>query len=254
MDAILKRYVDKRIFDQTRPVISDSYRFAVKDYPSLKPFTLSFEQSVFLEKSNALGYEFVFTGEKRTCANLNVEILFCWDAKQAPSVLLQSAGKFERNIPEAITRIDKEQEIGDFGLAWAWDSSTKAVFFMRNNVIVGLYGTCVGDELLAIAKEIDTSLTRQKSIRQYTEEKGKFFAKVKEKKVKTGERLDIGTAPYKNETVYFQTTSGSVNRDIAKPELWYYRAGGEKGKQTITLFHLGEGRVPKMEKLVIEII
>ncbi len=45
-----------------------------------------------------------------------------------------------------------------------------------------------------------------------------------------------------------------MNRDSARPDLWYFRAGKELGLQQITLFRVDEGILPQKECLSIAVV
>src|SRR5215470_18468847 len=75
-------------------------------------------------------------------------------------------------------------------------------------------------------------------------------------RVPTGGRLELGefaTETKEGVTLFFLTSSGSVNRDPESPQKWYYRAGVERGAQEITLYRVGKGILPLRERLRVEV-
>jgi hypothetical protein len=184
----------------------------------------------------------------------------CWHGfRDAVELLFALTESFERPIPpEAVFNTTQKYQIGDFGLAWSWlgRDAPDILSFLRNNVLITIQGYNLRQLIVTMAREIDTELQALLTTKEYAEERAGVFSEIKRTRVPgvaAGGRLTIGASPREGETLFFLTSSGSINRDIDRPDVWYYRAGMEKGRQEIILFRINAGILPKKERLIIDV-
>ena len=149
--------------------------------------------------------------------------------------------------------------LGDFGVAWGWVSEEIDVLaFIRNNVFVGIQGFLPKERMISAAKAIDAEIHHLGTTSHYIDDQPGFFTQIRARNgnlsIHPGERLDIGLQPPGHETYFFMTTDGCMNRDFARPDVWYFRAGKEVGLQQITLFRVDEGILPQKECLSIAVV
>jgi hypothetical protein len=259
------RFSYDKIKQLSRPLLGENFVLERVKISSLQMGKL-LRQEVALRR-NPLAiikryYYDVFKGSRRT--SLILLFALCIDGfADAIELLFSFAEDFERPLPmDEVIETAENYKLGDFGLAWAWlKKEPEIVSFVRNNVFVVIQAQAGENSLLNIAQEIDGHLNRLSTTDRYVEEKDGIFSQIKRRtdgvvKVKVGEKVTIGSFPKIKKGVgftFFLTTSGSMNREIAKPEEWYYRAGMEKGKYKITLLHADIGILPKKEQLDVVI-
>ena len=260
-----ERFSYDKIKQISRPLLGENFVLERVKIPSLQLGKLLRQEVVLRRSPLAIikrYYYDVFKGSRRT--SLILLFALCIDGfADAIELLFSFAEDFERPLPLVeVIETAKNYKLGDFGLAWAWQKKEpEIVSFVRNNVFIVVQGQAGENSLLNIAQEIDGQLNRLRTTEKYVEEKDGIFAQIKRRtdgvvKVEAGEKVTIGSLPKIKKGVgfnFFLTTSGSMNREIAKPEQWYYRAGMSKGKHKITLLHADAGILPKKEQLDVVI-
>lgn len=241
----------------SRPLLDENYIFDVEKYPSLKGFTVVHQEVSLLKTPLTLIRKVYLSHVGEGQRTLKLRMALCWNGfRDTLNLLFGFAFAFERPIPvRAVVNVVQKYQIGDFGLAWSWleKEDPDILCFARNNVLIALQG----GNLVTIAKEMDGELKGLRTTRKYAEEKDGVFSEVKKKKgevpeVKAGGYLTIGAVPTDEQSFFF-TTTGSVNRDVERPSVWYYRAGMKKGENEIILFRVNSGILPKKERLVIKV-
>jgi hypothetical protein len=253
-----KRFGYDELVEISRPLLDEDYVFDVEKHPSLKEFKVVHQEVSMIETPLVLVRRVYLghVGEKQSTLKLGMTL--CWNGfRDALDALFGFAESFERPIPvEAVLNTTEVYQIGGFGLSWSWlgEGEPDILCFIKNNVLVTLQGR----NLVTVAKEIDGELKGLKTTRKYAEEEDAIFSEVKKKegevpKVKAGGHLTLPAIPNKEQSFFFFTTSGSVNRDVDRPRFWYYRAGMEKGKQEVILFRVKSGILPKKERLILEV-
>jgi hypothetical protein len=260
METLRKRFAYDELKQISRPLLGENYVFEVEKHPSLKAFTVVHQEVSLNEIPLALVRKVFLSPVKKSETTLQLGITLCWHGfRDVLELLFAFTESFERPIPpEAIFNTTQKYQIGDFGLAWSWlgREDPEIVSFLRNNVLITIQGYNLRHLIVTIAREIDDELQALRTTKEYPEEQAGVFSEIKRNKVPevaAGGRLTIGASPSERETLFFLTTSGSMNRDIDRPDVWYYRAGMEKGKQEILLFRINAGILPKKERLVIDV-
>lgn len=259
------RFSYDEIKRMSRPLLGENFVLERVKISSLQIGKLLRQEVVLRRRPLAIikrYYYDLLKGSKRT--SLYLLFALCIDGfADAIELLFSFAENFERPLPlDEVIETAKSYELGDFGLAWAWrKEEPDIVSFVRNNVFVVVQGQTGENSLLNIAQEIDGQLNQLRTTDKYVEEKDGLFTQIKRRtdgivKVKAGEKFTLGSLLKIRKGVgftFFLTTGGSMNQEIAKPEEWFYRAGMEKGKHKITLFHADEGILPKKEQLDVDI-
>jgi hypothetical protein len=260
MEKLQKLFSYDELLKIQRPLLGENYVLNVRKYPSLKEFKVVHQEVSMMETPLALARKVFLSHTEKSETALQLDMTLCWHGfRDALRLLFAFTKSFERSIPtEAVYNTAQKHEIGDFGLAWSWigRDEPNILCFLRNNVLVSIQGYNLEGLIVTIAGEIDGELKALRTTKEYAEAKAGVFSEIKRKqtpRVIAGGRLTIGTYPIEKENLFFLTTSGSVNRDIDRPDVWYYRAGIEKGEQEIIVFRVDSGILPKMERLIIEV-
>lgn len=261
METLKTRFGFEEQLKTPHPMMGEDYVFKREEYESLKEFEEVHQEVSLIENPLVLERKIYFTHTENKQMTLELTIILCWNGyKDALELLYKFPESFERPVPvETVTETAKNYKIGSAGFAWSWQGKEKPdiLAFVRNNVFVSVQGSCdTGDVILSIGKEIDDRLEKRETKIEYSEAKEGLFSPEKRKKaleVSPGGRIDIGTfSPEQH--LFFTASGGSVNRDMDNPDLWYFRAGMEKGKYEITLFWVESGILPQKERLIVEII
>ena len=260
MNEILARLDD--MSREQRPLLGEDFVFAASRYTSAASFEVVHRELHFEETPLAVVRDLYLQHTENRHSSLQLTLGLAWNGfRDALTLAAQFASSYQRAIPET-TFFDAAiaQRLGDFGFAWAWESKGEpdVIGFVRNNAFVGIQGHDAGKHSLALARELDEELSSLRTISSYQDDGGGLTAEVRQRegevpKVPTGGRLDLGVPPGEKAS-FFLTSSGSVNRDQAKPSLRYFRAGAETGRQEITLFTVGEGILPSRESLIVEVV
>jgi hypothetical protein len=261
MNILKKKFGFEEQLKTPLPLLGEDFVFKVEEYSSLKGFEHVHQEVSLVEQPLGLERTVFLSHVEEKQTTLQLHIILCWNGyKDALELLYKFPESFQRAVPvESVSETAKEYQIGSTGFGWSWEGSKKPemLSFVRNNVFISVQGSCgSGDVILSFAKEIDDRLAKQKTQDEYPEAKEGLFSREKREEtlaVSPGGRIDIGTFPPGEKSVFFLTTAGSVNRDADNPDLWYYRAGMEKGKQEVTLFWVEAGVLPRKERLIIEV-
>jgi hypothetical protein len=243
-------------------LLGEDWVFTPTRHPALAAFTIVYQEASLREAPLAVLRNLHLASGKDPAATVQLDVALSMnDTRAAVDLLFQFADSFERMIP-----IDKVQNtaqtigVGDFGVAWSWagEGPLEVVAFLRHNVAVMLQRHHGEDVLSTAAREIDAMLSSLKTVVRYSEEAGGFFSEVRRRegpnpKVPAGASLPLGSRLDQNETYFFLTDGGSVNRDPTRTDTWYFRAGLEKGRREITLLRLGAGILPVRERLTVDV-
>jgi hypothetical protein len=205
----------------------------------------------------------IFLG-KQGSSKLELDLSLCWNGcHDALEILFRFLEAHQAPLPlERMVRTDEKYRIGDFGLSWSWHDDSQpdlptVIGFVRHNVVVILQRLEQVDAL-EIARQIDKQLCQLSTCDSYVDGPDVVFANLKSKykgvpKVAAGEPLTIGPAPI-DESLFFCTSRGSVNRDRKDNKVRYYRAPLETGPQEVVVYRVGSGIIPIRERLNIEVI
>jgi hypothetical protein len=262
MNEILARLDYDRVSREQRPLLGEDFVFATFRYASVAEFRVVHLELHFEETPLAVVRDIYLHHAENPHSSLQLTLALAWNGfRDALTLAAHFASAYQRAIPEvAVFNTTVRHGIGDFGVAWAWEGKgePEVVAFVRNNAFVGIQGHDAGEHTLALATELDETLSGLKTTLSYEEDANGLTAKIRQRegnvpRVPSGGRLDLGVPP-KEQSTFFLTSSGSVNRDPSNPSLRYFRAGTETGRQEITLFTLGEGILPTKESLIVEVV
>lgn len=256
---------DRFLYDElrqlSRPLLGENFILEEADLPSLRPYRLVHQEVSLRQTPLAIVRRFFFSGKNKSHGTLRILLALCLTGfQEALGFLFSFVRDFERPIPwNAVVNTKESYELGDFGFAWGWlKEEPDVIALVRNNVFLAAEGFTIEPSVVKAAQEIDRSLNQLRTVDRYYEEEGVFFEIEREQeapiKIPAGEVLRIGAIPKVKKGIgftFFLTTSGSMNRDITNPDIWYYRAGMDKGKRTITMLRGDAGILPKKAKLNI---
>jgi hypothetical protein len=262
MREILDRLGFDAISREDRPYIAEDFVFQPSDYASGRELRNVHEDLVLEESPLALFRQVHLQHAARAHTSLRLRLALCWNGfRDALSLLANYSQSFQRAIPEkGVVNAAEKYGTGDFGLAWAWsgDGEPDVLAFVKNNVFVGIEGHDAAALVRPLARELADALGKLRTGGTYGEERTGLLADVRRRSgevpsLPPGGRLDLGVLPADDSTLFFVTSSGSVNRSPQEKDSWYYRAGAAKGRQEIVLFRLGKGILPIRERLTVEV-
>lgn len=262
MREILDRLGFEAISREDRPYLAEDFVFQPSDYASGRELRNVHEDLVLEESPLALFRQVHLQHAARAHTSLRLRLALCWNGfRDALSLLANYSQSFQRAIPEkGVVNAAEKYGTGDFGLAWAWsgDGEPDVLAFVKNNVFVGIEGHDAAALVRPLARELADALGKLRTGGTYGEERTGLLADVRRRSgevpsLPPGGRLDLGVLPADDSTLFFVTSSGSVNRSPQEKDSWYYRAGAAKGRQEIVLFRLGKGILPIRERLTVEV-
>lgn len=259
------RFLYDELTELSRPLLGENFILEEADLPSLRPYRLVHQEVSFRQTPLAIVRRLHFLAKEKSRTSFRIRLTLCLNGFQdALEHLFFFAEEFERPISlDAVIDTAENYELGDFGIAWAWQKGeSDIVAFVRNNVFIAIQGIAAKASIVKVAQEIDKFLSQLRTVDKYFEEKESIFFEIRSKQkmpieIPAGETLAIGTIPKVEKGIgftFFLTTSGSMNRNIANPNMWYYRAGMDKGQHTITLLYGDAGVLPKKAELDVIII
>lgn len=251
-----------RLANEQRPFVAEDFVFDPAAFAATKATSIVHEE-VFLEETPlAVLRQIDLQHGERLHTSLRLSLALCWNGFADALTLLQRfPSSFQRAFsPSAVVNTAERYQIGDVGVAWAWsgDGEPDVLAFVRNNVYASLVGHDAAAIVRPAARELDEALQRLRTAGPYGDEPAGPLADVRRRsgevaRLSAGGRLELGAIPADRERLFFLSSSGSVNRSPERPDSWYYRAGGEKGRHEIVLFRVGRGILPLRERLVVEI-
>jgi hypothetical protein len=262
MREILDRLGFEAISREDRPYLAEDFVFQPSDYASGRELRNVHEDLVLEESPLALFRQVHLQHAARAHTSLRLRLALCWNGfRDALSLLANYSQSFQRAIPEkGVVNAAEKYGTGDFGLAWAWsgDGEPDVLAFVKNNVFVGIEGHDAAALVRPLARELADALGKLRTGGTYGEERTGLLADVRRRSgevpsLPPGGRLDLGVLPADDSTLFFVTSSGSVNRSPHETDSWYYRAGAAKGRQEIILFRVGKGILPIRERLTVEV-
>ena len=199
---------------------------------------------------------------ERRHAAIRLSLVLCWNGfRDAMSLLARFASRFQRAFPEtAAVNAAERYGTGDFGLAWSWtgEGEPDVFAFVLNNVLVTLEGHDAASIVRALPQDLAAALRTLRTGGPYAEAPSGRLGQAGRRagdppRLRPGEMLDLGVLGEEGMNLFFLTSSGAVNRSPDRKGAWYYRAGADKGRQQISLFRVGKGILPVMERLAVEI-
>jgi len=266
MAEVLSKFGFEEARKQQRPLLARDYVFT-PGFPAAQSFKTVHEK-VFLEETPlAVVREIHLQNAENPHASAKLTLALCGEGFAGAMILLERfVNSFQRAIPNELVQ-QISPSVGDFGVAWAWERRKEAeaipdvIAFVRYNVFVGLIGHDTPPQFMAdVPNQIDGELSKSPTTERYADQQEGVFSALRGgteggPKVPVGGRLDLGEfATSDGASFFFLTSSGSVNRDPRAPQKWYYRAGGEKGPQEITVYRVGRGILPVRERLKVEVV
>ena len=135
------------------------------------------------------------------------------------------------------------QGIGDV-VVYPQPTSDQAIAFLRKNVGINIEGYARFDQQLPIrelAQQIDGQLKQRETSEDLAdhERTPKILRfEPKASRLKAGERTDLVIDiqdNYPPHELVFEAFNGSYNREPAEPDLWYFRAGHQRGSAQVNL-------------------
>ena len=261
-EDILRRLGFEAASKQERPYIAEDFVFDAARYPSARALRVAHEELMLHETPLALVREIHLEPSERRHAAMRLSLALCWNGfRDAMSVLGRFPSRFQRAFLEtAVVNAAERYGTGDFGLAWSWSDAGEVdvLAFVLNNVLVTLEGHEAGPIVRALAQELAGALRNLRTGGPYAEAPSGPLGQAGRRagdppRLRPGGTLDLGVLGEEGTNLFFLTSSGAVNRSRDRSDAWYYRAGAENGRQQITLFRVGKGILPVMERLAVEI-
>jgi hypothetical protein len=262
MREILDRLGFEAISREDRPYIAEDFVFQPSDYASGRELRNVHEDLVLEETPLAVSRQIHLQHSTRAHTSLKLRLALCWNGfRDALSLLAYYAQSFQRAVPESsVVNAAEKYGTGDFGVAWAWsgDGEPDVLAFVKNNVFVGIEGHDAAVFVRPLARELADARGKLRTGGTYGEERAGLLADVRRRAgevpgLPPGGRFDLGVLPADDSTLFFVTSSGSVNRSPQQKDSWYYRAGAVKGRQEIILFRVGKSILPIRERLTVEV-
>jgi hypothetical protein len=262
MREILDRLGFGAILREGRPYIAEDFVFQPSDYVSGRHLQNVHEDLILEETPLAVSRQIHLQHSTRAHTSLKLRLALCWNGfRDALSLLAYYAQSFQRPVLESsVVNAAEKYGTGDFGLAWAWSGAGEpdVLAFVKNNVFVGVDGHNAAALVRPLARELADALGKLRTGGTYAEERAVLLADVRRRSgevpsLAPGERLNLGVLPADDSTLFFVTSSGSVNRSPQEKDSLYYRAGAAKGRQDIILFRVGKGILPTRERLTVEV-
>ena len=247
---------------QERPYIAGDFVFDAARFPSARALRVVHEELMLDETPLAFVREIHLQPSERRHAAIRLSLALCWNGfRDAMSLLERFPSRFQRAFPAAAAVNAAERYgTGDFGLAWSWtgEGEPEVLAFVLNNVLVTLEGHDAGPTVRALAQELAQALRSLPAGGPYAEAPPGRLAQAGLRagdppRLRPGAMLDLGVLGEEGTNLFFLASSGAVNRSPDRTDAWYYRAGADKGRQRITLFRVGKGILPLMERLAVVI-
>lgn len=247
---------------QERPYIAEDFVFDAARFPSARALRVAHEDVMLEETPLALVREIHLEPSERRHAAIRLSLALCWEGfRDAMSLLARFPSRFQRAFPAAAAVNAAERYgTGDFGLAWSWtgEGEPEVLAFVLNNVLVTLEGHDAGPIVRALAQELAQALRALPTGGPYAEAPPGRLAQAGRRagdppRLRPGATLDLGVLGEEGMNLFFLASTGAVNRTPDRTDAWYYRAGADKGRQRITLFRVGKGILPAMERLAVAI-
>ena len=263
MQDVLNRLGFATISGQQRPLIAEDFVFQPAALPAVSQFQVVHQEVTLDETPVALIRLIHLEHRTRPHTSLQLRLVLCWNGfRDALTMLARFAQAFQRAVPpDAVVNAAERFGAGDFGVAWAWSGAGEPdiAAFVKNNVFVSVEGHDAAGTVTALARELSDALGRLRTGGEYADRPLEQFAEFRRRagdlpRLAPGERLDIGVLPKNGSTFFFLTTDGSVNRSPDGQDAWYYRAGAQRGRQTITVFRIGNGILPVRDRLTVEVV
>jgi hypothetical protein len=259
MNTLQEIFNRAEIIPPSPQLINGNFRFAPQAIPALAEYKIVHQQARLIEHPTTLVRKYFLSDSTPDQTPIQITLSLCWAGfSEALDFLFGFSEALDLLFsPEKL--IDtRKYALGDFGVAWDWvPGQINILAFVRNNVFVGIQGFIQKDTLLSAAKAIDGAICQLAKTDRYLEDQSGFLAPVRASNetlsLPAGARLDIASQASSKETFFFVTSSGSMNRDSTRPDLWYFRAGNELGDQKIDLFRVDEGILPQKESLLIKV-
>ena len=249
-----------RLIPPALQLISENYRFSPQAILALLEYKVVHQEVRLVERPTTLVRKYYLSDGTPGQTPLQITISLSWGG-------FSDAVDFLFGFSEALDLLfspeklidTRKYALGDFGVAWNWvPGQINILAFVRNNVFVGFQGFIQEKTMLSAAKAIDGALDQLGKTGHYPEHRPGFFSAVRagnaSLSVPAGARLNIGLQATAKETFFFLTSSGCMNRDPTRPELWYFRAGHTLGNQQIDLFRVDDGILPQKESSAITIV
>lgn len=263
MQEILDRFGFATLLNQERPFIAEDFVFLASRFPSASELRSVHEEVMLDETPLAVVRLIHLEHGSRPHTSARLRLALCWHGfRDALTLLARFSQAFQRAIPlESVVNAANQYGAGDFGIAWAWSGRDGPDIgaFVKNNVFVTIEGHDAADVVAPMARELAAAIGRLRSGGEYVDAAMEQFTDLRRRvgdvpRVASGDRLDLGVLPRNGSTIFFLTTEGSVNRSPEREDTWYYRAGALRGRQTITIFRVGNGILPLRDRLSVEVI
>ena len=263
MADVLKQFGFEEARKRERPLLGADYVFK-PSLPAAQAFKNVYERVLLEETPLAVRREIHLQHQEKPHTNAKLTLALAWEGFAGAITLLERfVNGFQRAVPaEAVSSTVTRNEIGDFGVAWAWEKASQGpdvLAFVRFNVLVAITGHDTETGFITgLAEQIDRELRSLPTVPSYGDQAEGLLSRAMTQapRVPAGGRLELGefaTETKEGVTLFFLTSSGSVNRDPESPQKWYYRAGVERGAQEITLYRVGKGILPLRERLRVEV-
>lgn len=262
MQEILDQLGFAAIAKQERPRVAEDFVFRPSDHGPAGELRIVHEEVMLEETPLALVRLVHLEHRARPHTSLRLQLALCWNGfGDAMTLLARFSQSFQRAIPRtAVVNAAERYGAGDFGVAWSWSGAGEpdVLAFVRNNVFVSLDGHDASAVVAPLARSLSDALGRLRTGGAYGDAPVEQLSGLRRRlgdaaRVPVGGRLDLGAFPEAAQRSFFLTTSGSVNRSLERDDVWYYRAGADRGTQTVTLFQVGEGILPVRDRLTVEV-
>lgn len=242
-------------------LLGEDFVFRPDDYAALSSAEILYQDISFDNHPDTISRKLLVSCDS-TNPPLQLAIRLCLEGKEgAASRLLNHCGLYQRAVPaDDVEVISESRGIGHLGLAWSWDGGDQwdIAAFVRHNLLVILDGGAAGVSLMDLAAGIDERVQELSITKNHSTVQDGVLASLRTDKsvphLETMSRMDIPVPANQDEHWFFRSDRGSVSRDPADSNRFYYRAGLEPGPATIELFRVAaDGVLPQRERLSIEI-
>lgn len=264
MAELLQQFGFDEARRQSHKLLAEDYRFAPA-FPAAQAFKTVHERVFMEETPLAVVRELHLQHQEKPHASAKLNLALALNGfSDAMTLLDRFVHGFQRFVsPEQVQNIHQTNEIGEFGVGWRWDprreSGLDVMAFVRHNVLVA--ATAHDPEpglVLALAVQIDRELNALSTVQDYAEPSRISIERAESvPRVEAGGRLDLrdfGPEDRDGASLFFVTSSGSVNRDPENSQRWYYRAGEKRGTQQIMLYRVARGGIlPARQRLTVEV-
>ena len=224
------------------------------DFPAIKTIRISNYETKRAERIVSLYNE---RAEEEVKLHIIVAQQSCADAHEALFITYTLSSK-----EPSYAFGEKGINIGDFCLLTKMKPSLRRIDFVRNNIAIKVYGGKNTEfDIRELAKKIDDFIKNEPTWKSLDDSNKKPQIKsfsMEKPDISSGEKSYLrhevvdpeeGILEYR-----FKVTGGSINQDPKNTNIYYYRAGNQKGEYKITLHVINERNLTASKDAAIRVI